>query len=95
MTSNPNSGAEPRTELTLRGVILGVVITVVFTAANVFFGFKVVLTFATSIPAAVISMDLLRGFKDSTSQDNDRVQTAACADGTLPGIVRVMSVIQL
>ncbi len=42
-TSNPgaeNPSAEPRTELTLRGLILGVVITVVFTAANVFFGLK-------------------------------------------------------
>jgi uncharacterized oligopeptide transporter (OPT) family protein len=32
------SGATPRTEFTLRGMIIGIVITVVFTAANVFFG---------------------------------------------------------
>ena len=38
------------TELTLRGLILGVLITVVFTAANVYIGLKVALTFATSIP---------------------------------------------
>jgi putative OPT family oligopeptide transporter len=88
--SNPTVVAEPRTELTLRGVILGVVITVVFTAANVFFGLKVGLTFATSIPAAVISMALLRGFKDSTIQENNIVQTVASAAGTLSGIVFVL-----
>ncbi|HWI75802.1 MAG TPA: OPT/YSL family transporter, partial [Sphingomicrobium sp.] len=43
-------------ELTLRGIILGALITVVFTAANVYLGLKIGLTFATSIPAAVISM---------------------------------------
>ena len=47
---------ESRAELTLRGLILGVLITVLFTAANVYFGLKAGLTFATSIPAAVISM---------------------------------------
>ena len=90
MSATSKSVAEPRTELTLRGVILGVVITVVFTAANVFFGLKVGLTFATSIPAAVISMALLRGFKDSTIQENNIVQTVASAAGTLSGIVFVL-----
>ena len=56
------SQTEIRKELTVRGLILGVIITVVFTAANVFFGLKAGLTFATSIPAAVISMALLRWF---------------------------------
>jgi len=51
---------ELRAELTLRGLILGVLITLVFTAANVYFGLKAGLTFATSIPAAVISMAALR-----------------------------------
>ena len=55
-------------ELTVRGIVLGGLITLLFTAANVFFGLKAGLTFATSIPAAVISMALLRGFKDSTIQ---------------------------
>ncbi|MGH8540410.1 MAG: OPT/YSL family transporter, partial [Stenotrophobium sp.] len=36
------------TELTLRGIILGAVITLVFTAANVYFGLKAGLTFASS-----------------------------------------------
>jgi putative OPT family oligopeptide transporter len=90
VTSQRTPAAEPRTELTVRGIILGIIITVVFTAANVFFGLKVGLTFATSIPAAVISMALLRGFKDSTIQENNIVQTVASAAGTLSGIVFVL-----
>jgi uncharacterized oligopeptide transporter (OPT) family protein len=43
-------------ELTLRSLILGALITTIFTAANVYLGLKVGLTFASSIPAAVISM---------------------------------------
>ena len=49
-------------ELTIRSVILGGVITLLFTAANVYLGLKVGLTFATSIPAAVISMAVLKAF---------------------------------
>jgi len=87
-TTKPDG--ELRTEMTLRGLILGVVITLVFTAANVFFGLKAGLTFATSIPAAVISMALLRGFKDSTIQENNIVQTVASAAGTLSSIIFVL-----
>jgi putative OPT family oligopeptide transporter len=81
---------EPQRELTVRGVILGVLITLVFTAANVFFGLKAGLTFATSIPAAVISMAVLRGFKGMTIQENNIVQTVASAAGTLSAIIFVL-----
>jgi putative OPT family oligopeptide transporter len=77
-------------ELTLRGLILGVLITLVFTAANVFFGLKAGLTFSTSIPAAVISMAILRGFKGATIQENNIVQTVASAAGTLSSIIFVL-----
>jgi uncharacterized oligopeptide transporter (OPT) family protein len=80
----------PRAELTLRGLVLGVLITVVFTAANVYFGLKAGLTFATSIPAAVISMAVLRGFKGMTVQENNIVQTVASAAGTLSSIIFVL-----
>ncbi len=82
--------AEPRSELTLRGLVIGVVITVVFTAANVYFGLKAGLTFATSIPAAVISMAILRYFKGATIQENNIVQTVASAAGTLSSIIFVL-----
>jgi len=77
-------------ELTLRGVILGVLITLVFTAANVYLGLKVGLTFATSIPAAVLSMAVLSLFKNSTILENNIVQTVASAAGTLSAIIFVL-----
>jgi putative OPT family oligopeptide transporter len=79
-----------RTELTVRSLILGVLITLVFTAANVYFGLKAGLTFATSIPAAVISMGILRGFKRTTIQENNIVQTVASSAGTLSSIIFVL-----
>jgi len=82
--------AESRAELTLRGLILGVLITVVFTAANVYFGLKAGLTFATSIPAAVISMAALRALRGATVQENNIVQTVASAAGTLSSIIFVL-----
>jgi putative OPT family oligopeptide transporter len=79
-----------RKELTLRGIIIGIIITLVFTAANVYFGLKAGLTFSTSIPAAVISMAILRGFRDATVQENNIVQTIASAAGTLSSIIFVL-----
>jgi putative OPT family oligopeptide transporter len=79
-----------RKELTGRGLIIGIIITLVFTAANVYFGLKAGLTFSTSIPAAVISMAMLRGFKDATIQENNIVQTVASAAGTLSSIIFVL-----
>ncbi|HKP33408.1 MAG TPA: oligopeptide transporter, OPT family [Sphingomicrobium sp.] len=83
------AGADVK-ELTLRGIILGAVLTVVLTAANVYAGLKIGLTVATSIPAAVISMAVLRFFRDSTIQENNIVQTIASAAGTLSAIVFVL-----
>ena len=81
--------SNPR-EITLRGIILGILITLVFTAAQVYLGLKVGLTFATSIPAAVISMALLSAFKDATIQENNIVQTIASAAGTLASVIFVL-----
>jgi len=77
-------------ELTVRGVILGALITLLFTAANVYLGLRAGLTFATSIPAAVISMAVLKFFSDSTIQENNIVQTIASSAGTLSAIVFVL-----
>jgi putative OPT family oligopeptide transporter len=90
VTSPDASTADGRTELTWRGLALGVLITLIFTAANAYFGLKAGLTFATSIPAAVISMALLRGFSDSSIQENNIVQTVASAAGTLSSIIFVL-----
>ncbi len=84
------SGVPTRHELTIRGIIIGIVITIVFTAANVYFGLKAGLTFSTSIPAAVISMAILKAMRDATIQENNIVQTIASAAGTLSAIIFVL-----
>ncbi|EHH68673.1 OPT family oligopeptide transporter [Gluconobacter morbifer] len=70
-------------ELTLRGIVLGALITVVFTAANVYLGLKIGLTFGSSIPATIISMAVLRLLGGGTTLENNMVQTQASAAGTL------------
>ncbi|MGB3697697.1 MAG: oligopeptide transporter, OPT family [Gordonia sp. (in: high G+C Gram-positive bacteria)] len=80
----------PMRELTIRSVVLGGLITLVFTAANVYLGLKVGLTFATAIPAAVISMSVLRYFRDHSIVENNIVQTIASAAGTLSAIIFVL-----
>src|SRR5690242_17149811 len=87
MTQTTTSTAR---ELTVRSVVLGGVITLVFTAANVYLGLKVGLTFATAIPAAVISMAILRYFRGHTILENNIVQTIASAAGTLSAIIFVL-----
>ncbi|MBN3860425.1 oligopeptide transporter, OPT family [Neisseriaceae bacterium PsAf] len=82
-------------ELTLRGLLLGFLITLVFMAANVYLGLKVGLTVASSIPAAVISMSVLRRFKDSNILENNLVQTQASAAGTLSSIIFVLPALLL
>jgi putative OPT family oligopeptide transporter len=81
---------ETRVELTLRAIGLGVLLTVVFTAANVYFGLKAGLTFSTSIPAVVISMALLRWLGNTSAQENNIVQTVASTAGTLSSIIFVL-----
>lgn len=83
-------------ELTLRGIVLGALITVVFTAANVYLGLKIGLTFGSSIPATIISMAVLRLMGGGTMLENNMVQTQASAAGSLscifaalPGLIMV------
>jgi putative OPT family oligopeptide transporter len=77
-------------ELTIRGCILGAAIAAIFTAANIYLGLKVGLTIASSIPAAVISMGILRALNTGTIRENNIVQTVASAGGTLSAIVFVL-----
>lgn len=90
-TANPVTPTTPTLrELTVRGILLGGAITLVFTAANVYLGLKVGLTFATAIPAAVISMAILRNFANHSIVENNIVQTVASAAGTLSAIIFVL-----
>ena len=91
MTRIDDAGTAPSIrELTVRGIVLGGVITLIFTAANVYLGLKVGLTFATAIPAAVISMAILRYFRNHSILENNIVQTIASAAGTLAAIIFVL-----
>lgn len=77
-------------ELTLRGLLLGSILTIIFTASNVYLGLKVGLTFSSSIPAVVISMAVLNLFKTSNILENNMVQTQASAAGTLSSVIFVI-----
>ncbi len=77
-------------ELTLRGLALGVALNLVFTAANVYLGLKVGITFATSIPAAVISMAFLGLFPRSNIRENNIVQIVCSAAGAMASIIFVL-----
>lgn len=89
MAENSESAGHRR-ELTPRGLLLGALITLVFTSANVYLGLRVGLTFATSIPAAVISMAVLRLVRGSTIYENNIVQTVASAAGCIASIIFVL-----
>lgn len=88
--SHTPAGAGKRIELTLRALILGCLLAAVFTAANTYLGLKVGLTFASAIPAAVISMALLRAFRGSTIWENMTVQTVASVGGAMSSIIFVL-----
>ena len=58
-------------ELTLKSVIIGATLSVVLGAANAYFGLFSGLTVSASIPAAVISMAVLKAFKNSNILENN------------------------
>lgn len=64
-------------EITLRVIIIGFFLTVILAAANAYLGLKVGTTVSASIPAAVISMGILRFFKNSNILENTMVQIMA------------------
>ena len=72
-------------ELTTRVIVIGVLLGGVMTAANAYLGLYVGMTVSASIPAAVMSMLILRGFKfpDVTILENNSVQTMASAGESL------------
>lgn len=64
-------------EITLKAIILGALLTIVLAAANAYLGLKVGTTVSASIPAAVISMGILRFFRNSNVLENTMVQIMA------------------
>lgn len=70
-------------EITVKAILLGALLSVVLSAANAYFGLFAGITVSASIPAAVISMALLRVFRNSNILENNLVQTAASAGESL------------
>ncbi|HSH00212.1 MAG TPA: oligopeptide transporter, OPT family, partial [candidate division Zixibacteria bacterium] len=71
-------------EVTLKAVVLGAILSVVFGVANAYLALKYGLTVSASIPAAVMSMAILRGlFKKVTVLENNIVQTIGSAGESL------------
>ncbi|MFS8607501.1 MAG: oligopeptide transporter, OPT family [Gammaproteobacteria bacterium] len=74
---------DPLPQLTFKAIALGIVLSMVLAGANAYLGLFAGLTVSASIPAAVISMAVLRFFRDSNILENNVVQTAASAGESL------------
>lgn len=87
----------PVREFTFLAVSLGIVVGLVMSVANVYLGLFAGMTVSASIPAAVISMGLLKGvFKRGTIHENNMVQTMASAGESLAaGIIFTMPALVL
>lgn len=72
-------------ELTVKAVVLAVILTVLLAMSNAYLALKLGLLTSASIPAAIISMGILRLFKNSTILENNAVQTAASAGEAVAG----------
>lgn len=78
-------------EITFRGIVLGLFLTVVLAAANAYLGLKVGQTVSASIPAAIIAMSLLRFFRNSNVLENTMVQTmASVGESLIAGVTFIM-----
>ena len=72
-------------ELTVRSVILAILLTVLLAMSNSYLALKLGILTSASIPAAIISMGVLRFFKNATILENNAVQTAASAGEAVAG----------
>lgn len=76
-----NSAQTP--QLTFRAVLLAIVLAMILSAANAYLGLFAGLTIATAIPAAVVSMGVLRLLGGGTILENNIVQTGASAGSSI------------
>src|SRR6188768_4439313 len=78
-----NTSGAPAPQLTARAIILAIVLAVILAAANTYLGLFAGLTIASAIPAAVVSMAVLRVLGGSTILENNIVQTGASAGSSI------------
>lgn len=72
-------------EITIKAMILGLLLAVVMAGSNAYLGLKIGMTVSATIPAAVISMAILRFFRQSNILENNIVQIAASAGEAVAG----------
>ncbi len=77
------NGNRPLPEITVKAVVLGILLSMILAAANAYLGLFAGMTVSASIPAAVLSMGILRCFRKSNILENNIVQTAASAGESL------------
>src|SRR5260370_41433300 len=78
-------------EITLRVLVIGTILTIILAAANAYLGLKVGQTISASIPAAIISMSILRLFRNSNVLENTMVQTmASVGESLIAGIAYIL-----
>ncbi len=78
-------------EITIRALVLGVILTIILAAANAYLGLKVGQTVSASIPAAIISMSILRFFRNSNVLENTMVQTmASVGESLIAGVAFIL-----
>ncbi len=70
-------------EITFKAVILGIVLSMILAGANAYLGLFAGITVSASIPATVISMAVLKLFRESNILENNIVQTSASAGESL------------
>ena len=73
----------PQRQLSARAIILSIILAVILAAANTYLGLFAGLTIATAIPAAVVSMAVLRVLGGGTILENNIVQTGASAGSSI------------
>jgi len=78
-----NSEQKPLAEITVKAVVLGILLSAILASANAYLGLFAGMTVSASIPAAVVSMGVLRLFRKSNILENNIVQTAASAGESL------------
>ncbi len=66
-------------ELTVKAVVLGIILSVIMTAANAYLGLRAGMTVSAAIPAAVVSLGVLSLFRRSSTSEHNLVQTTASA----------------
>ncbi len=85
------SSAGELPQLTVKAIVLGMLLSVIMAGANAYLGLFAGLTVSASIPAAVISMGVLRLFREHNVLENNIVQTAASAGESLAaGVIFTM-----